>query len=190
MRTLTVMLVVFGAVTALGQTKPRPVVDAGVPDAGVAAPQACPACPTCAAPKPDPQVELLRKDVAELKAMLEKHASQNETTAAAVQRIEKQVASLRSDVADAEARKTEEQRVTAERRAQTSQANASLAWAEQQLSSGSNNVGDALRAAEQVYTGSALRAVQSARAALANGDLAAARTWLAIAVAEAANPRD
>lgn len=184
-------LLLLLATFAQAQARPASAADAGVPrpDAGVIAEAPKPAPP----PPPrlaDPDVERLHRELADIKKLLERNAGQTEAISTALEKLSKQVTTLRSDFAEAEQRTAEAQRQAGERRAASAQAVASLAWAQQQLATGSTNVNDALRTAELAFSGSALKAVQMARVALANSDVAAARTWLAIAVLEAANPHD
>lgn len=205
MRRLALVLAVVPAL-ALGQGKAA--ADAGVAakvDAGVAAAEVKPAVPVAvpvvappppaSAVPPGPtatELELarLRRDVLELKLLLEKQLAQSDGVAASVDRLGKQVGQLKADLADAEQRRAEEKRQAAARREATSQAVAGLAAAQQQLAGGGTDIAYFLSQAEASFTGSALRAVQSARAALANNDLNATRYWLAVAAAEAANQRD
>lgn len=206
MTRLALALAVVVPALASGQGKAVAVPDAGVParlDAGVALekPAVPVAVPVVAPPPPAPaappgptatELELarLRRDVLELKLLLEKQLAQSDGVASSVDRLGKQVGQLKAELADAEQRRVEEKRQAAARREATSQAVAGLAAAQQQLAGGGTDIGYFLSQAEASFTGSALRAVQSARAALANNDLNATRYWLAVAAAEAANQRD
>ncbi len=168
------------------------VVDAGIPkgvDGGM--PEVKLVCPPPAKPPPDPELATLRHEVVELKALVARQAAQTDTLLTSVEKVSKQVAAIRSDLADAEQRKADAKNQLDTRRAETTQAINSLNWATQQLSTGSTtNVGDALKLAEAAFTGLALKDVQNARLALQNGDLSAARQWLSLAMAEASNARE
>ncbi len=164
---------------------PRTTVNA--PDAGVPEP-AKPPPPV--ARLPDPEVERLHREIADLKAVVERQASQVDTLVTSLEKVGKQVAAVRADLADAEQRQADEKQRLEARRAATSQALSGVEAALQQLSMGNSNVGDALRLTDGAFTGNAARAVQYAKAALANGDLSAARTWLSIAVSEATYGRE
>ncbi len=167
------------------------VVDGGskAADAGVAVEAARP-IPSSALRTADPELERLHREVVELKALVERQSAQLEALSTSVEKVGKQVGAVRIDLADAEQRRADEKQKALAHRADTATAMASLNWALEQLAQGSGNVNDALRTAEGTFSGSALRAVQNARAALGSSDLQAARTWLGIALAEAANARD
>jgi hypothetical protein len=192
MRRSSVVLLVLGlAQPAFAQIRLTNVVDAGTPkvlDGGMVDVKLI--CPPPPKPTPDPELERLRHELTELKALVARQAAQTDALLTSVEKVSKQVAAIRSDLADAEQRKADAKTQVDAQRASTTQAIASLNWATQQLSTGSANVGDALKVAEAAFSGAALKDVQNARLALQNGDLSAARQWLALAMAEAANTRD
>jgi septal ring factor EnvC (AmiA/AmiB activator) len=166
------------------------VVDGGTKaDAGVVveAPKPLPAATLRNA---DPELERLHREVVELKSMVERQSAQLDALSTTLDKVGKQVSAVRTDLADAEQRRVDDKQKVLTHRADTATAMASVNWALEQLAQGSGNVGDALRTAENTFSGPALRAVQNARAALASNDLSAARTWLGIALSEAANARD
>jgi hypothetical protein len=166
------------------------VVDAGSKaDAGVVAEAPRP-IPSAALRTADPELERLHREVVELKALVERQSAQLDALSTSLEKVGKQVGAVRSDLADAEQRRADEKQKALAHRAETATAMASVNWALEQLAQGSGNVNDALRTAEGTFSGPALRAVQNARAALASSDLQAARIWLGIALAEAANARE
>jgi hypothetical protein len=200
MRGAIVSLLVAGA--ALAQGKPGPdagvvprAADAGVArDAGAAPlatavpvvePQRAPVVPVA-----DPELARLRREVADLRTAVERHSSQTEAITAALERLGQQIGRLQTDFSSAESRRADALQQQAARRQATADAVAGLAFAQQQLATGSTDIAAALSVAEGAFTGSALKALQSARTALANSDLNAVRYWLAVAVAESANPRE
>jgi hypothetical protein len=188
--TLSVVLVVLPAL-AVAQARPDAGVGVGVgvarpADAGVAEA----ARPAPAAASGESELARLRREVVELKALVERQVAQSEAVDRSLARLGAQVGRLQTDFADAEQRRADAAQQAAARRQATGQAVVNLAYAQQALASGSTDISGALSLAEGAFTGAAQQAVQRARAALANSDLNATRYWLAIAAAEAANNRD
>jgi chromosome segregation ATPase len=150
--------------------------DGGVPDA----------------PKParaaTGEVEALRKRIAELEARtaeLERQVKQVDALAKKLDQATDDLEALKRDAAE---RRQAEQRA-AERKQRLEAVARGLAAADEQLAFGNTDIEESLRAAEATYTGTALELVRAARQALANGDVAAARRYLALAVAEVRQAR-
>lgn len=147
------------------------------PDGGV------PAAPKPARPATG-EVEALKKRVTELEARtaeLERQAKQVDALSKKLDQATDDLAALKRD---ADERKQAEQQA-AERKQRFEDVARGLSVADEQLSSGNTNIEASLRAAEATYSGPALELVRAARQALANGDVAAARKYLALAVYEA-----
>jgi outer membrane murein-binding lipoprotein Lpp len=179
------------AVVAFAQQGKVAARDAGVPppkpspaDAGTAVePLRSPTAPPAA------ELEKLRKEVSELRARvvdLEQKASKVDALTSDVEKLRGKLDALRADFDAAEERRNSAERETATRKAQTTQATATVTTVLQQLSLGNtSNVDLWLRGAEQQYSGNASKLVSLARGALAQGDLNAARQYLNLAVLEA-----
>ncbi|MDP3237366.1 MAG: hypothetical protein Q8S33_36380 [Myxococcales bacterium] len=130
----------------------------------------------------------LRKRVTELEARateLERQVKQLDALAKKLDRTNDDLAAFKKEVNEREDARRESERRVAEQKQRSEAVTRSLVTADQQLSTGSTNVTEALRAAEATYTGAALQYVQAARASLANGDLNTARKYLLLAVLEA-----
>lgn len=180
---------------SLGQGRPpAPVArDGGVAEArkpaagdgGVVRAEAAPAPAADLAQRAE--LEHVKRDLEELRvrtALLEKQVATNEAVTEQLEKVNRQLGELKTQLGDAEERRSDAERRAVERRAQVEATTSWLVAAQNALATGSSNVGDALRAAEAVYTGAALRDVQYARQALANGDSAAARQYIALAILE------
>ncbi|MFZ5439340.1 MAG: hypothetical protein ACOZQL_04990 [Myxococcota bacterium] len=192
MKRLLAVMTAAVTVVAWAQGKPAPR-DAGVAlppkvtaDAGVPEPLRKPDAPTTA------DVEKLRKDVAELRARvteLEPKAAKADALAADVEKLRKKLDALQADFDAAEERRASIEREAANRKAQTAQASATVNTVLQQLSLGNTSNVDAwLRTTEQQFSGNASKLVSLARAAMAQGDLNAARQYLNLALLEASAP--
>lgn len=157
------------------------VVDAGVPEA-----QRGPA------PVSGSEVEKLKKELVELRARtadLETRAARAEGLVGDVEKLKKRLDDVRADFDAAEAKRANIERELETRKANVAQANATVTGVLQQLSTGATSNVDAwLRGAEQQYSGNAQKLVSLARAALAQGDLSAARQYLNLALLEPAGP--
>jgi TolA-binding protein len=186
-----IILLAFVASFALAQGKPAPAaprdggvtvvrpspVDAGVPAAQVVS-------------GPAPELEKLRKEVADLKLrtaelerqLLAKPASTdleklNAKVDALTQKLDK--------LSAAEERRADAEEAAATKKANTAAASSNLNAVLLQLVSGNTrDIEPSLRYAESVYTGNAQKDVQLARASLAQGDLNAARQYLMLALWE------
>jgi predicted RNase H-like nuclease (RuvC/YqgF family) len=146
--------------------------DGGVPDA----------------PKParpaGGELEALKKRVTELEARTAELERQVKQVDALAKKLDQATDDLEALKRDADERKQAEQQA-AERKQRSEAVARGLAAADEQLASGNTNIEASLRAAEATYTGAALELVRAARQALANGDVASARRYLALAVSVA-----
>lgn len=135
------------------------------------------------------ELERLRRRVAELEARateLERQAKQIDVLIKKVDQTNDDLAAFKKEVNEREDARRESERRVVEQKQRHEAVSRSLVTVDEQLSRGSTaSVNEALRAAEATYTGTALQYVQSARASLANGDLATARKYLLLAVLEA-----
>lgn len=189
------------ASVALAQGKPPAVTkppaagatrDAGVApvrvspvDAGVPAPA------PAAASGPTPEVEKLRKEVNELKlrtADLERQLARADALSGELEKLNTKVDDLKGQlkqVSDAEQRRADAEEAVVTRKTQTAAASSNLNAVLVQLMSGNTSgIEPSLRYAESVFTGAAQKDVQLARAALVQGDVAAARQLLMLALIE------
>lgn len=201
MRKLLFLSVV--ASVALAQGKPpvvtRPPAAAPARDAGVApvrvssvdagVPAAAPA--PAAASGHTPEVEKLRKEVNELKlrtADLERQLAKADTLNGELEKLNTKVDDLKAQlkqVSDAEQRRADAEEAVVTRKTQTAAASSNLNAVLVQLMSGNTSgIEPSLRYAESVFTGAAQKDVQLARAALVQGDVAAARQLLMLALIE------
>ena len=184
------ILLAFVASFALAQGKSAPAArDAGVAvvrpspvDAGV------PAAPVASGPTPE--LEKLRKEVADLKlrtAELERQL-QAKSDGGDIDKLSKKVDALTEKVtrlSEAEDRRADAEEAVATKKANTAAASSNLNAVLLQLVSGNTkDIDPSLRYAESVYTGNAQKDVQLARAAIAQGDLSAARQYLMLALWE------
>ncbi len=171
----------------------KPALDAGV---AVVEPTSMPSLPAATgASKPGTaapnmaEVTDLRHEVSDLKSrasQLEQKAAHADAMSSQLDKLSKQISDLQTQLRETENRRTENERQAAERRQHSEQAIASIGAAQQQLAAGNPSAAmQAINYAEKTFTGAALANVQSARAALNNGDLASARIWLSLAVVEA-----
>lgn len=143
------------------------------------------------------EVERLKKEVAEIRertATVEKRVDRGDSKtdshlsqqASQFDKLSQQIAEIKAQLNDENDRRQQTERKAADRKAQADLAVSALGAAEQTLASGStDSVENALKIAEGAFTGQALNYVRSARQAFSNHDLAATRTYLAYAVAEA-----
>lgn len=149
-----------------------------IPDSGVAAADAGP--------------DEVHRELQQLRArvdMLERERAQSQQSGQQLQQITQELQELRRQVADAEAQRQAEVEQAQARRASTQSAVDSLYGAQAQLAGGSYDVEAQLSRAESAFTGDAQRNVRLARTALQNRDLAAARAYLAAAIAAAQQGR-
>ena len=101
-----------------------------------------------------------------------------------LERLNQQVAALREQLAQEQARRQAEELAAQEARAREQEATSALAAAQQQLATGDYHALDTLESVSGSLPAPVQSAVQSARAAIQNGDLGTARYWLSIALAE------
>lgn len=146
--------------------------DAGSADAGAQANSG----------RQDDEVRRLRERVAALEQQLARGTSDAQTQQ--LDQLNQQVASLREQLAQEQARRQSEELAADRARAREREAVTALSAAQQQLSTGDSRVLDALDSASGSLPAPAQNAVQSARAAVQSGDLAAARYWLSVAIAQ------
>jgi hypothetical protein len=192
---LVVSLLVVPVVLAQPRPAAAPSRDGGVPlDAGVAArsPSAADAGASAAPGAPPAgEVERLKREVTELRARvvdLEQRQARASAAADDVERLRKEFDGLKGQVSklqEADDQRSSAEASAAERRAAMTAAATNLGAVLSQLSSGNTRgIEPSLQYAEATFTGAAQRLVQLARQALAQGDLANARTYLALALAE------
>jgi len=98
--------------------------------------------------------------------------------------LNRQVAVLREQLAQEQARRQAEQNAAQQARVQEQQAVTALSTAQQQLAIGDSRVIDTLQSAAGALPPPAQRAVETARSAVQSGDLSAARYWLSVAIAQ------
>lgn len=199
MRTLLLTLLVVPVVLAQPRPSAAPPRDGGVQlDAGIAARPVAAADAGVAAVSAPPsgEVERLKREVTELRArVVDLEQKQAKAAAAAddVERLKKELDALKgqvSQLSQAEDQRSSAETTAAERRAAMSAATTNLNAVLTQLSSGNTRgIEPSLQYAEATFTGTAQRLVQLARQALAQGDLANARTYLSLALAEANSPQ-
>ena len=193
MRKLLFLWVV--AAVALAQGKPATVPPAR--DAGVAAPRVVALDAGAAVVNgPTPELEKLRKELNDLKLRtteLERQQAKADALTADLERLGKKVDDLKAQVkqlTDAQDRRVDAEEAAAAKKVATAAAAASLTSVLTVLATGSTTgIEPSLRYAEGVFTGNAQKDVQLARSALAQGDLAAARQLLLIALIESENQK-
>ena len=193
MRKLLFLWVV--AAVALAQGKPATVPPAR--DAGVAAPRVVALDAGAAVVNgPTPELEKLRKELNDLKLRtteLERQQAKADALTADLDRLGKKVDDLKAQVkqlTDAQDRRVDAEEAAAAKKVATAAAAASLTSVLTVLATGSTTgIEPSLRYAEGVFTGNAQKDVQLARSALAQGDLAAARQLLLIALIESENQK-
>jgi hypothetical protein len=154
----------------------RADADAGAADGG----SADRAAEADAGAQPD-EVRRLRERVARLEQELARARSDAQTQE--LERLNQQVASLREQLAQEQGRRQQEELAAQESKAREQQTTAALAAAQQQLATGDYRALDALESVSGLPA-PVQSAVQSARTAVQNRDLAAARYWLSVALAE------
>ncbi|HUJ25502.1 MAG TPA: hypothetical protein VLW85_05765 [Myxococcales bacterium] len=133
-----------------------------------------------------------QRELADLRARvdaLERQLQAQQQQAQQLQQIASEVQRLRTQLADAEARRQAEQQEQAQQRSQRESAIAALNQAQSALAGGSYDVSGALDQAEGAFSGQAQRDVQAARAALQNHDLSQARALLNAAILDAQQGR-
>ena len=100
-----------------------------------------------------------------------------------LEELNQQVATLREQLAQEQARRQQEELAAQQGKAREQEATAALAAAQQQLATGDYRALDRLESVSGLPA-PVQSAVQSARTAVQNRDLAAARYWLSVALAE------
>jgi hypothetical protein len=128
------------------------------------------------------EVRRLRERVATLEQQLLRANAGAQTQK--LEELNQQVASLREQLAQEQGRRQQEEMAAQQARAHEQAAASALARAQQQLTAGDSRVLDTLESASGSLPAPAQNAVQSARTAVQNGDLAAARYWISVALAE------
>jgi len=128
------------------------------------------------------EVRRLRERVARLEQELARSRSDPQTQE--LERLNQQVASLRDQLAQEQARRQAEELAAQQAKASEQEGAAALAAAQQQLATGDYRALDLLESSTGSFPAPVQGAVNSARAAIQNGDLAMARYWLSIAQAE------
>jgi len=189
------VVVLASFVLAQGRPPGAARTDAGVPtaraapvDAGVVAP---------AASGPTPELERLRKEVAELRLRTAELERQNQSKADALdaqfEKLNKQLEAMKGQLTklnDAEDRRADAEEAAQAKKAATAAATTSLNNVLGVLSSGNTSgVEASLQYAQGAFTGNAQRYVQLARSAVASGDLTSARGYLILALMESDSQR-
>lgn len=181
------------AAVALAQGKPAPARDGGVTSRLVAVDAGVP----LVMPGPTPEVERLRKELNDLKLRTTELERQQQARVdalnAELEKMGKKVDELKTQVqrvADAEERRADAEEAVAAKRVSLTAASTSVNAVLVQLASGNTNgIEPSLRYAENTFTGNAQKDVQLARTALGQGDVAAARLLLLLALIEADSQR-
>ncbi|MDP1824357.1 MAG: hypothetical protein Q8L48_13970 [Archangium sp.] len=192
MRTLFILPLV--ATVALAQGKPTPARDGGVTTSRLVAVDAGVPLVT---PGPTPELEKLRKELNDLKLRTTEleRAQQAKVDAlnAELDKLGKRVDELKTQlqkVAEAEERRSDAEEAAAAKKVALAAASTSVNAVLVQLASGNTSgIEPSLRYAENTFTGSAQKDVQLARSALGQGDVAAARLLLLLALIEADSQR-
>jgi hypothetical protein len=130
------------------------------------------------------QIEELRGRI----SVLEQQATAAQQQAQEMRAMNEQLQALRQQLADADARRQQEQADEQRHRQAVQSAMSSLAGVQQQLLYGNSSdasVDQALDQAQSTFTGQAQRDVQAARMALRNNDVSAARAYLSTAMQDA-----
>ena len=130
--------------------------------------------------QPD-EVRRLRERVTALEQQLARANASAQTRQ--LEELNQQVATLREQLAQEQARRQQEELAAQQGKAREQEATAALAAAQQQLATGDYRALDRLESVSGLPA-PVQSAVQSARTAVQNRDLAAARYWLSIALAE------
>jgi hypothetical protein len=128
------------------------------------------------------EVQRLRERVARLEQELARSRSDAQTQE--LERLNQQVATLRDQLAQEQGRRQQEELAAQQGKAREQEAASALAAAQQRLAYGDSNVLDTLESASGSFPAPVQSAVQSARTAVQNGDLAGARYWISIALSE------
>jgi hypothetical protein len=128
------------------------------------------------------EVRRLRERVARLEQELARSRSDAQTQE--LERLNQQVASLRDQLAQEQARRQAEELAAQQAKAREQEGAAALAAAQQKLATGDYRALDLLESSAGSFPAPVQGAVNSARAAVQNGDLAMARYWLSVAQAE------
>lgn len=155
----------------------RADADAGAPDAGRAERAA-----DADAGTQDDEVRRLRERVARLEQELQRARPDAQTQE--LERLNQQVASLRDQLAQEQARRQQEELAAQQAKVREQDATSALAAAQQQLATGDYRALENLESVSGSLPPPVQSAVQSARTAVQNRDLAAARYWLSVALAE------
>ena len=133
------------------------------------------------------ELRRLRERVASLEQELARtHATaqQQQQQVEQLNDLNKQVTTLREQLAEEQQRRHQEEAAAQQARQQETQAVTALSAAQQQLAAGDSRVLETLESASPSLPAPAQRAVASARSAVQSGDLAAARYWLSVAIAQ------
>jgi hypothetical protein len=127
-------------------------------------------------------VQRLRERVARLEQELARSRSDAQTVE--LEQLNQQVAALRGQLAQEQARRQQEELAAQQAKAREQEAASALAAAQQRLAYGDYDVLDTLESASGSLPAPVQSAVQSARIAIQNRDLATARYWISVALSE------
>ena len=150
------------------------LVDAGAPDGG-----------TAQQPDPGPseaEMQTLRDQIAAVEHELA--TSRADPQAGQLQVLNDQVAAAREQLAEEQGQREAESAAEQQALAQTQSAVDALVMAGQRLAAGDSDVLDPLDQTLPALPYPAQRAVESARESIQSEDLAAARYWISVAIAE------
>ena len=193
MRKLILLCAVATMALAQGKPAASPARDAGVvspprtastPDGGTPTPAA-----TAASSSSSSELERLRKEVTDLKLRSLEAQTKTDALSAQLDKVSRQLDDMKGQlntVTEAEERRADAEQAEQTRRTSTAAASSNLNAVLTHLSSGNTGgIEPSLRYAESVFTGNAQKNVQAARAALASGDVFAARQLLILALIDA-----
>jgi hypothetical protein len=131
------------------------------------------------------EVRRLRERVARLEQELARTRSATQTTQTQeLDRLNQQVAELRHQLAQEQARRQAEEAGAQQQKSREQEASSALAAAQQRLATGDGRALEGLDSSAGSLPPGAQGAVNKARTAAHNGDLAMARYWLSVAQAE------
>lgn len=196
MRKLILLCAVASLALAQGKPAAGPSRDAGVavpPRTASAAPDGGVPQPAGTAAGSSSEIERLRREVSDLKLRSleaeQRAQTKADALAAQVDKLSRQLDDIKGQlttVTEAEERRADAELAAQTRRTSTAAASTNLNAVLTNLSSGNTGgIEPSLRYAETVFTGNAQKNVQAARAALANGDVFAARQYLILALIDA-----
>ncbi|MCA1829585.1 MAG: hypothetical protein ABR567_12020 [Myxococcales bacterium] len=136
----------------------------------------------------DAGVDAVHAEILQLRARvdaLERERAQLQQQSQQLSEIARQLQDLRSQLADADSRRQAAEQQQAARREQLQVGVSALYQAQSMLAGGNSSIDDQLAQAQGSFPPQAQRDIDSARTALQNRDLAAARAYLSAAISDA-----